>query len=131
MPADPWTVVLVEGAKEQKHSCYNLGSSGCKKHISDFSKTVNHVHVHHFHTQPRVLFVLLAIQILVEFVLQVDICLQFHSEESTMASGRKGTAKLNEILDIEQRVQEKWTKARVFEKDAPKPGEPRYEGRIS
>lgn len=35
---------------------------------------------------------------------------------------RKGTAKLNELLDIERQVQENWKKDRVFEADAPAPG---------
>lgn len=35
-----------------------------------------------------------------------------------MASGRKGTAKLNELLEIEQRVQQKWDRQKVFQKDA-------------
>jgi leucyl-tRNA synthetase len=32
---------------------------------------------------------------------------------------RKGTAKLNEFLEIEQRVQERWAQEHVFEMDAP------------
>ena len=35
---------------------------------------------------------------------------------------RKGTAKLNELLNIEQQMQEKWRREKVFEADAPKPG---------
>jgi len=35
---------------------------------------------------------------------------------------RRGTAKLNELLDIERQVQENWKKDRVFEADAPAPG---------
>ena len=37
-------------------------------------------------------------------------------------SGRKGTAKLNELLEIERRVQERWAKEKAFEVDAPEPG---------
>ena len=35
---------------------------------------------------------------------------------------RKGTAKLNELLDIEQKVQERWEQEKIFEIDAPEPG---------
>ena len=37
-------------------------------------------------------------------------------------SNRKGTAKLNELLDIQREVQERWEAAKVFEEDAPQPG---------
>ncbi|XP_064636547.1 leucine--tRNA ligase, cytoplasmic-like isoform X2 [Lineus longissimus] len=39
-----------------------------------------------------------------------------------MTTARKGTAKLNELLDIEKRVQEKWVREKIFELDAPAPG---------
>ena len=32
---------------------------------------------------------------------------------------RKGTAKLNDLLDIELQVQERWYNDKVFESDAP------------
>ena len=32
---------------------------------------------------------------------------------------RKGTAKLNDLLEIERQVQERWKKEKVFEKNAP------------
>lgn len=32
---------------------------------------------------------------------------------------KKGTAKLTELLDIEQQMQLKWDKEKVFEQDAP------------
>jgi leucyl-tRNA synthetase len=35
---------------------------------------------------------------------------------------RKGTAKLRELLEIEQQVQKKWETEKVFEIDAPTPG---------
>ena len=35
---------------------------------------------------------------------------------------RKGTAKLTELLSIEQQMQKKWDDEKVFELDAPKPG---------
>lgn len=38
---------------------------------------------------------------------------------------RKSTAKLDEILNIEKQVQEKWARERVFEEDAP--NDPKYE----
>lgn len=38
-----------------------------------------------------------------------------------MVIERKGTAKLNEMLDIERQIQERWKKERVFELDAPLP----------
>jgi leucyl-tRNA synthetase len=44
-------------------------------------------------------------------------------EEDKMAQ-RKGTAKLNEFLEIERQVQERWKNERVFEVDAPEPGTP-------
>jgi leucyl-tRNA synthetase len=39
-----------------------------------------------------------------------------------MAATRKGTAKLNELLDIERRIQERWEREKTFELDAPEPG---------
>ncbi len=42
---------------------------------------------------------------------------------SAQAAPRKGTAKLNELLDIEQAMQEKWKNEKIFEEDAPKPGD--------
>ncbi len=39
-------------------------------------------------------------------------------------ASRKGTAKLNELLEIERKVQERWAQEKVFEEDAPKPGTP-------
>ena len=41
-----------------------------------------------------------------------------------MASGRKGTVKLNELLRIEKAMQEKWANERTFEEDAPALGSP-------
>ena len=35
---------------------------------------------------------------------------------------RKSTAKLTELLQIEQRVQKKWEDEGTFEEDAPPPG---------
>jgi hypothetical protein len=35
---------------------------------------------------------------------------------------RKGSAKLNQLKEIERKVQERWAKERIFEVDAPKPG---------
>jgi len=35
---------------------------------------------------------------------------------------RKGTAKLNELLEIERQVQQRWRDEHVFEMDAPAPG---------
>ena len=35
---------------------------------------------------------------------------------------RKGTAKLNELLAIERKVQERWQKEKAFERDAPPAG---------
>lgn len=35
---------------------------------------------------------------------------------------RKSTAKLTELLQIEQRVQKKWEEEKIFEEDAPLPG---------
>ena len=35
---------------------------------------------------------------------------------------RKSTAKLDELLNIEKQVQEKWDKEKIFEVDAPAPG---------
>ena len=37
-------------------------------------------------------------------------------------SARKGTVKLNELIDIELQVQERWAREKVFEMDAPEPG---------
>ena len=39
---------------------------------------------------------------------------------------RKGTAKLQELLDIEKQVQKLWEDQRVFEIDAPAEGSARY-----
>ena len=36
---------------------------------------------------------------------------------------RKSTAKLDELLDIERQMQEKWDTQRIFEVDAPRPGD--------
>ena len=38
------------------------------------------------------------------------------------ASGRKGTAKLNELLKMQQVAQERWQRERIFEIDAAEPG---------
>lgn len=35
---------------------------------------------------------------------------------------RKSTAKLTELLQIEQKVQRKWEEEKIFEEDAPLPG---------
>lgn len=35
---------------------------------------------------------------------------------------RKSTAKLTELLQIEQKVQKKWEDEKIFEEDAPLPG---------
>lgn len=35
---------------------------------------------------------------------------------------RKSTAKLTELLQIEQKVQKKWEEEKIFEEDAPLPG---------
>jgi len=35
------------------------------------------------------------------------------------APGRKGTAKLSEIQEIEKEIQAKWERERTFENDAP------------
>ena len=37
---------------------------------------------------------------------------------------RKGTAKLTEMLQIEEQVQQKWDGENMFELDAPEPGTP-------
>lgn len=37
---------------------------------------------------------------------------------------RKSTAKLDEIIQIEKRVQERWQTEHIFEVDAPEPGSP-------
>jgi leucyl-tRNA synthetase len=45
------------------------------------------------------------------------------SQDAT-AAGRKSTAKLSEILEIERQVQERWDAEKIFEEDAPQPGSP-------
>lgn len=45
------------------------------------------------------------------------------SQDAT-AAGRKSTAKLSEILEIECQVQERWEAEKIFEEDAPLPGTP-------
>ena len=37
-------------------------------------------------------------------------------------AGRKGTHKLNELLDIQKKMQKKWAEERAFELDAAQPG---------
>lgn len=51
----------------------------------------------------------------------VDFFVQGIWSKATMTA-RKGTAKLNELLDIEQLVQENWKRDKVFEADGPAPG---------
>lgn len=41
---------------------------------------------------------------------------------ATATTNRKGTVKLNELLRIEQEMQEKWEREKVFEENAPEPG---------
>ena len=41
---------------------------------------------------------------------------------AVIPASRKGTAKLNELLDIERSVQERWEREKIFEEDAPEPG---------
>ena len=41
---------------------------------------------------------------------------------SSATGGRKGTAKLNELLQIEKDVQKQWADGKVFEVDAPAQG---------
>jgi leucyl-tRNA synthetase len=41
---------------------------------------------------------------------------------TAVSGGRKGTVKLNELLDIEAKVQAKWEDLKVFEVNAPEPG---------
>ena len=38
---------------------------------------------------------------------------------AVVPASRKGTAKLNELLDIERSMQEKWEREKTFEEDAP------------
>ena len=49
------------------------------------------------------------------------------AQQQDGGGGRKSTAKLNEILAIERRVQELWEAEKVFEEDAPQPGTPAAE----
>ena len=41
---------------------------------------------------------------------------------SQSSSGRKGTAKLTEMLDIQHNIQQKWEQEKVFEVNAPPVG---------
>ena len=41
---------------------------------------------------------------------------------SSASGGRKGTAKLNELLKMQEVAQERWQRERVFEIDAADPG---------
>ena len=41
---------------------------------------------------------------------------------TSAASGRKGTAKLNELLKMQQVAQERWQRENIFEIDAAEPG---------
>ena len=47
---------------------------------------------------------------------------QIPKKMAVVPPSRKGTAKLNELLDIERSVQERWEKDGIFEEDAPEPG---------
>ena len=41
---------------------------------------------------------------------------------ASAAVNRKGTAKLNELLDIQEAIQKRWQDEKIFEIDAAKPG---------
>ena len=41
---------------------------------------------------------------------------------TSSASGRKGTAKRNELIKIQEVAQERWQRERIFEIDAAEPG---------
>ena len=49
---------------------------------------------------------------------------------TVVPSSRKGTAKLNELLDIQRSMQEKWEKEKIFEEDAPEVTNQTYESVI-